>query len=112
MQLPFIPPYIQAIDFRIYITHSGSYHRTIIYHTSVTESSREFNYTITSLSRNETYEVEISAGGEYQWCFYNELIGNKSEPVNVTTNAEGMGYYAVNCIYTYTLISFGIQDLQ
>ena len=112
MQLPFIPPYIRAIDFRIYITHSGSYPRTITYHTTVTESSREFNYTITRLSRNETYEVEISAEGEYQWCSYNELIGNKSEPVNVTTNAEGMGYYAINCIYTYTLISFGIQELQ
>ena len=92
MQLPFIPPYIRAIDFRIYITQSGST-RTITYHTTVTESSREFNYTITSLRRNETYEVEISAEGEYQWCSYNELIGDKSEPVNVTTDAEGMGYY-------------------
>ena len=79
---------------------STLYSRT--YHVAVTESLKTFNYTIIGFSVNQTYEVEIAAEGEYQWCSYNEIIGNKSEPVNISTAAKGTFYIVGRMTVTIT----------
>jgi deleted-in-malignant-brain-tumors protein 1 len=84
--LPFIPAYIQEIDFRLNVTQENSYYGTrIIHYYTVVTTSTEFNYTITGLTINQTYTLSISAEGEYQWCSYNGLVGNYSEPITITT---------------------------
>ena len=85
-----IPPLIRAIDFRIYYRPRGrSYSSSTTYHTTVTQNDFKFNYTLSSLLKNTTYEIYVRAEGEYQWCSYNELIGENSEPVNMTTDEVG-----------------------
>ena len=89
-QLPFIPPYIEDIDFRINVTQEDSYYGTrIFYFSSAATTTREFNYTISGLTINQTYLVSIKADGEYQWCSYNKLLGNYSEPITITTLDKG-----------------------
>ena len=90
LQLPFIPPYIQAIDFRLRYTHY--FFNLITYHTDVNENSTHFNYTITFLTINTTYTLSISADGEYPWCSYNNLRGNTSELVYITTTETSEDY--------------------
>ena len=90
-KLDFIPPSIRAIEFRInYRNTDTNVYSKFVYHTTVTQQSTVFSYTLSSLKRNTTYEIYIRAQGEYQWCPYNELIGNNSESVNLTTKASGM----------------------
>ena len=86
MQLPFIPPNIQEITFRLNVTRENSFYGTRIfnYYTVVTTTT-EYNYTITGRTINSTYLVSIKADGEYQWCSYNRLFGNYSEPSTVAT---------------------------
>ena len=92
MQLPFIPPYIEEIDFKLNVTHDSFYWpRIITYHVYLT-TIKEFNYTITALTINETYTFSISAEGEYRWCSYNELLGNYSETINIATAERGEFY--------------------
>lgn len=63
-------------------------YRSYIYRTAVDGTVTDFNYTVGSLMRNETYEVQITAQGEYRWCS-RDLFGVASEPANVTTAAQG-----------------------
>lgn len=87
LQLSSIPPYLQVIQFRVYVRQPG-YYRSYIYRTVVDATTTVFNYTLTGLSINETYEFRVNADGEYRWC-YRDIIGNASEPVNITTAAKG-----------------------
>ncbi|CAI8040608.1 Soluble scavenger receptor cysteine-rich domain-containing protein SSC5D [Geodia barretti] len=85
-QLKFIPPLIQAIDFRLNITTEGATFPSVyVTRVPVTNTSRVFNYTLPRLSFNTSYTLYIRAEGEYQWCPYNELLGKYSEPVVIAT---------------------------
>ena len=86
LQLEFIPPLIQAIDFRLNVTAEGATFATIfVTRVPVTNTSRVFNYTLPRLSFNTSYTLYIRAEGEYQWCSYNELLGKYSDPVIIAT---------------------------
>ena len=90
MQLLFIPPNIQEITFRLNVTQENSYYGTrIFYYYTVVTTTTEFNYTITGLTINSTYLISIKAEGGYQWCSYNRLFGNYSEPIAIRTAERG-----------------------
>ena len=86
LQLEFIPPLIQAIDFRLNVTsEDATFARIYVTRVPVTDTSMDFNYTIPRLSFNTSYTLYIRADGEYQWCPYNELLGEYSDPVVIAT---------------------------
>ena len=90
MQLPFIPPNIREITFRLNVTQENSFYGARIFnYYIVVSTTTEFNYTITGLTINSTYLVSIKADGEYQWCSYNRIFGNYSEPITVATSERG-----------------------
>ena len=91
VQISRIPPLIRAISFRIYYRAAGSYTRSTTYRTPVSQnSSLEYSYTISSrITRNTTYTIYMRAEGEYTWCYYNDLLGENSDSVQVTTLAVG-----------------------
>lgn len=62
---------------------------------------KTFNYTFSSLSRNETYDVRIIAAGDYQWCS-KDIVGKASEPVNIMTAAKGIH---INCHVNISLLA-------
>ena len=67
-------------------------YRTFLFREVVTEDSIDFNYTITSLALNTSYNIRVRAEGEYQWCPYNELVGKYSAAVVITTLDTGKDY--------------------
>ena len=86
LQLKFIPPLIQAVDFRLNVTAEGATFPSIyVTRVPVTNTSRVFNYTLPRLSFNTSYTLYIRAEGEYQWCPYNELLGKYSDSVVIAT---------------------------
>lgn len=89
-QLNFIPPFIRAIGFRLNITAEGATRpRILIYRAPVTNTSRDFNYTISSLSLNTSHTLYLRAEGEYQWCPTRELVGLYARAVIVSTADSG-----------------------
>ena len=97
-QVSYIPPYMSSIDFRVYYARPGFFTYSSVYYTF--GSATQFNYTLSGLERNTTYKIYIRAEGSYSsWCWYNELIGNYSESVNMTTNAVGKFRFETNKLY-------------
>ena len=91
LQLSHIPPGVRGIDFWFSLTLPDTgLLRNIIYYTRVTNISRSFQYTISGLELNKTYSVDLRAEGEYEWCSYNEIVGNRTERFVIKTSDESM----------------------
>lgn len=89
LQLPHIPPLTTFISFLVMyreVSASSSYGNW--YETSVNGSTTLFTYVLPNLQRNHTYEVSIKGIGKYHGFTY--ILGNMSNPVNLSTNVFGM----------------------
>ncbi len=64
-----------------------SYYPTSTYYNSSHSEGDQLSYTLTSLSRDTEYTVEIALRVSYSVCSYSYVYGNYSDPVSFRTNA-------------------------
>ena len=102
VQLPFIPPNVQEINFRLNVS-AGFWGNYILRHYRVDATEMEFNYTISVLTINTTYTLSISAEGRYQWCSYNGVEGDYSELITIATAERGDILTCSYIVYSHVL---------
>ena len=84
-----IPDDLIATRYRIrYRSDEFSFSRFRFVSVSISNRDTELTYSITGLTRNTEYTVEVRFEGRYRQCF-SYLYGNYSAPVTFMTNLTG-----------------------
>ena len=85
-----MPTNLIATRYRFrYTSDEFSFSRSRIFSVSINNQDTELTYTLTGLTRNTEYTIEMRFEGRYSECF-SYLYGNYSAPVTFTTNNTGI----------------------
>lgn len=77
------------------------YYSTVSYYNSSHSVGDQLSYTLTHLSRDTEYVIEIAMQVSHSACYYSYIYGNYSDPVFLQTNATREQTYTQNEYYYY-----------
>ena len=79
---------------KYYETAEEEYYSTASYYNSSHSEGDQLSYTLTYLSRDTDYTVEVAMQVSYSVCLYSYIYGNYSDPVSFQTNATREQFHA------------------